>query len=155
MTEERKVMFETLTLLQAEMEFEIRPGQHTIVKHINPRCKRAILHTYIPSGSVSIAINAKHVCVETGFQDILEGASYPLTLTVQLQSPSMLPRGWARYVSRSSAQILTDEQDRFIFGQWKVNHKLTAAALREKMDAHFEGREELQLMEYDIQKYLN
>eukprot|EP00854_Cymbomonas_tetramitiformis_P030729 gene30729-38487_t len=87
MTDERTVMFETLTLLQADMEFEIRPGQHTIVKHIN-----------------------------------------------------------------SSAQILTDEQD-----LWAVEGEpqVTAAALRENMDAHFEGREELQLMEYDIQKYLN
>ncbi|KAK3271873.1 hypothetical protein CYMTET_19802 [Cymbomonas tetramitiformis] len=42
MTEERKVMFETLKLLQAEMEFEIRPGQHTIVKHINPRTSEKV-----------------------------------------------------------------------------------------------------------------
>ena len=79
----------------------------------------------------------------------------PALLTFQLKPPPVPARGWARKGARRGALKLTDEQQAFLFGEWQEDNKITAYALKEKMDKQFRKREELQLFEEDINQWLS
>eukprot|EP00976_Prorocentrum_cordatum_P081130 1184263-Prorocentrum_minimum.AAC.1 len=75
-------------------------------------------------------------------------------VTFMLPLPPMLPRGWARHIARKKTLDLTSEQRSFMSDCWVEGNKITAAVLREKMDMRFAGREELQLLENEVQRFL-
>jgi hypothetical protein len=90
-----------------------------------------------------------------GDDGLLDVAAFPVTLTLRPPPRAVLPRGWARKASRRAAQILTEEQETFLHAAWVEDSKIASAVLVEKMNAHFEGREELQLSEEGVQRFLN
>jgi len=76
-------------------------------------------------------------------------------VTFVLPPPPMLARGWARNVTRNKKMELTEEQETFLWKLWDPNRKVTAAVLREAMDTHFAGRQELQVLEFEVQRWLD
>jgi hypothetical protein len=88
-------------------------------------------------------------------EDVLRAVVAPFTVTFVLPPPPMLARGWARNVTRNKKMELTEEQETFLWKLWDPNRKVTAAVLREAMDTHFAGRQELQLLEFEVQRWLD
>ena len=67
-------------------------------------------------------------------------------------------RGWARHLERGKGVQPNEEQARFLAACWSDptdgGNKVTESRIKEKMDAHFVGREELQFSEMDIKRWL-
>ena len=50
--------------------------------------------------------------------------------------------------------VLRKEQEIFVCQQWENDNAVTAAKIKEEMESRFRGKEEMLLMEFEIQKVL-
>ena len=116
------------------------PGCH--LRSINDEPCQAIKAAHEVDGIFSIM---RHISIQ----------SFPCAFTFTLPQPSMLKRGWARMLTRAARIQFSEEQEAFMLAQWELNNKITAASLRERMDVHFVGREELQLLDSEVQLFLS
>ena len=114
----------------------------------------AYVVTFAAPGAVLYTVSPAELSF-WGDDGALDVFQFPVKLTFTPPARALLPRGWARKSARKAQQVLNEEQENFLQTEWEKDSKVASALLEEKMVKHFSGREELQLSEYDIQRWLN
>lgn len=133
-------------------------GDHVEVCGVSPdACLR--FKVYVTPGSKLLRVGEATVltlaevelCLQTGGDTALrQGVMF------ELAPPPVPRRGYARQIARATTLILSEEQEEFLRGLWRMDRKMTAAVMCERMATSvlFDGKEELLLDELDITRFL-
>ena len=153
-TETRCIAFPCASVFRTEVTLATAGPGVLVVAKVSAQARLPVC-TYLVVGACVTHVADAPLELGQDLQQILVEAAYPVGVTFLLPPPPMPPRGWARHIPRKKALQLTEEQSEFMMECWNKDPKVTAAVIRENLDKHFTGQEELQLLESEVQRFLD
>jgi hypothetical protein len=116
------------------------------------------LYVLAPPGTILLQVGDKVFTPgEQSDTTLLDEATYPVQVTVDLLEPAAPPIGFARVVPAAAVLKLEVAQEQFIVDAWRSDHKKSAALIAEEMqkDPKFQDKEEVLLLPSEVQTILN